>query len=48
MKRYLLGVALFLTSATFAQKSKENIPNNWYQLDKATTGYYGISLDTVL
>ncbi len=45
MKRYLLGVAIFLTATAFAQKSKEAIPKSWYQLDKATTGYYGISLD---
>lgn len=45
MKRYLLIVAIFLTATAFAQKSKEAIPKNWYQLDKATTGYYGISLD---
>ena len=45
MKKYLLSVAIFLTATAFAQKSKEAIPKNWYQLDKATTGYYGISLD---
>ena len=45
MKKYLLSVAIFLTATVFAQKSKEAIPKNWYQLDKATTGYYGISLD---
>ena len=34
---------LFGVSA-FAQKSKEDVPKNWYQLDLTTTGYNGISL----
>jgi cell wall-associated protease len=45
MKKYLLSAALFLTTTAFGQKSKDVIPKNWYQLDKAATGYYGISLD---
>ena len=45
MNKYLLGAVMFLTVSAFAQKTKEDIPKNWYQLDKATTGYYGISLD---
>ena len=45
MKKSLLSVALFLSVTTFAQKNDDVVPNNWHQLDKATTGYYGISLD---
>lgn len=44
MKKSLLSIALFLSVTLFAQKATE-VPNNWHQLDKATTGYYGISLD---
>ena len=29
----------------YSQKSKEEIPKNWHQLDKDSTGYYGISLN---
>ena len=43
-KCFLIG-ALLLSSTTFAQKKTEDTPKNWYQLDQATTGYYGISLD---
>jgi subtilisin family serine protease len=47
MKIYsTLGAALLISVAGFAQTSvKEEVPKNWHQLDKATTGYYGISLD---
>ena len=45
MKIWFISGALLLMSAVFAQKKSGNIPKNWYQLDKATTGYYGISLD---
>ncbi len=43
-------VALFLApNFLFAQQdNKDSVkvaPNNWYQLDKKETGYYGISLD---
>ncbi len=37
--------ALFISATVFAQDAKDTIPKNWHQLDKATTGYYGISLD---
>ncbi|MGN6247158.1 MAG: S8 family serine peptidase [Ginsengibacter sp.] len=52
-KRFIFGVALMAalplcgmaqSDTSVAQVSKE-APNNWYQLDRATTGYYGISLD---
>ena len=43
-KCFLIG-ALLLSSTAFAQKKTEETPKNWYQLDQATTGYYGISLD---
>jgi subtilisin family serine protease len=36
--------ALFLGATAFAQNSKNEVPKNWYQLDPATTGYNGISL----
>ncbi len=45
MKKLVLGAALLLSATVFAQKTKDTIPNNWYQLDEATTGFYGISLD---
>ena len=45
MNKYFLAVALLLSSTAFAQKKTEETPKNWYQLDQATTGYYGISLD---
>ena len=38
---------LFHPFVTFAQgtSEKKETPNNWHQLDKTETGYYGISLD---
>ena len=45
MKKYFFSVAILLSAAAFAQKTSTDIPKNWYQLDKAATGYYGISLD---
>lgn len=55
-KQIFLGIALMasLPFYTFAQNdSSDSIdsvvskvaPNNWFELDRATTGYYGISLD---
>ncbi|HSN10169.1 MAG TPA: S8 family serine peptidase [Hanamia sp.] len=38
----LCGMAQSDTSSVIKQKVA---PNNWYQLDRSTTGYYGISLD---
>src|SRR6266699_5032228 len=38
---------IIISSGSFAQgtsKKKED-PKNWYQLDRSTSGYYGISLD---
>src|SRR5580704_10372802 len=41
-----LLIAMLLAGSTiFAQTENDSIPKNWHQLDKATTGYYGISLD---
>jgi hypothetical protein len=41
-----LAALLFLASSSvFAQTATDTIPKNWHQLDKATSGYYGISLD---
>jgi cell wall-associated protease len=45
MKIWFLSCALLITAATFAQSASTEGPKNWYQLDKAGTGYYGISLD---
>ena len=45
MKKCLFSVAILLSATAIAQKATNEIPKNWYQLDKATTGYYGISLD---
>ncbi|HTB51775.1 MAG TPA: S8 family serine peptidase [Ferruginibacter sp.] len=43
---YLLFIALTVSTATFAQTTDAKVlPKNWHQLDKATSGYYGISLD---
>lgn len=42
---YLLAALLMIGTTGFAQKTKEDVPNNWHQLDKDSTGYYGISLD---
>ena len=42
----LFLAAILLTNMGFAQnKDKEEVPKNWYQLDPATSGYNGISLD---
>ena len=54
--RSFLGIALMasLPFYTFAQTDSSGsadsvaskvAPNNWFELDRATTGYYGISLD---
>jgi cell wall-associated protease len=47
---YLVAAGLLACSISFGQanettKEKEEVPNNWHQLDKAESGYYGISLD---
>lgn len=53
-KRFFLGIALtaLLPAFSFAQSdtstptdSVKVAPNNWYQLDRQASGYYGISLD---
>ena len=36
--------AMLLGATAFAQKSKDEVPKNWHQLDPTTTGYNGISL----
>src|ERR1700745_231786 len=41
----LLSVGIIFGCSVFAQTTKDTIPKNWHQLDKASTGYYGISLD---
>ena len=42
---YLLGAALLVGTVSFGQTAKEEVPKNWHQLDRDSTGYYGISLD---
>ena len=56
-KRILLGLLLMATLPfyTFAQSDSSNVvdsasikkvaPNDWHELDRATTGFYGISLN---
>ena len=36
--------ALLFGGSAYAQNSKDEVPKNWHQLDPATTGYNGISL----
>lgn len=49
IKRFVLAAVLLASASftTFAQSdsAKKVAPNDWHQLDKAETGYYGISLD---
>jgi subtilisin family serine protease len=57
-KWFIAAIVLFASSpiTTFAQKDlnstpvieKKVTPNDWHQLDRAETGYYGISLDKAL
>lgn len=42
---YFLTALLFSGSVVVAQKSTDSIPKNWHQLDRSTSGFYGISLD---
>jgi cell wall-associated protease len=42
---YLIFTVFVLGTTASAQNSDKTLPKNWHQLDKATTGYYGISLD---
>jgi subtilisin family serine protease len=52
-KRIFLGMAMMVSlplcgmaqSDTSAATLQKVAPDNWYQLDRAATGYYGISLD---
>lgn len=48
--KWLLVPALAFSMSAFAQQEKTSAkekvaPDNWHLLDRATTGYYGISLD---
>ena len=44
MKRVsLLAICGLVTSALFAQK--DDVPKGWHMLDRASSGYYGISVD---
>lgn len=43
---FVLSAYLLISLVGFAQKkSTEEVPKNWHQLDKDSTGYYGISLN---
>ncbi|MEO8822965.1 MAG: S8 family peptidase [Ginsengibacter sp.] len=52
-KRFFLGIAMVAVLPMFGMAQSDTseapvskvAPNNWYQLDRGTTGYYGISLD---
>ncbi len=52
-KRIFLGMALMASLPMWGMAQSDSTtvvaekaaPNNWYQLDRSTTGYYGISLD---
>ncbi len=41
----MLSAALLVGTVSFGQTAKEEVPKNWHQLDKDSTGYYGISLN---
>lgn len=41
----ILSAGLLLSAVCFAQNSTIEVPKNWHQLDKDSTGYYGISLN---
>ena len=41
----ILSTGLLWGAACFAQNSTTEVPKNWHQLDKDSTGYYGISLN---
>lgn len=46
--KWLIVPVLIFSIPTYGQHGQigiGNTPDNWYQLDRATTGYYGISLD---
>ncbi len=41
----LIGALLLSGTVGFSQMAGEKAPDNWHQLDKDSTGYYGISLN---
>jgi subtilisin family serine protease len=41
----LLSALLLLSTISFAQTSKKELPNNWHLQDQKESGIYGISLD---
>ncbi len=42
---FILSAGLLIGAASFAQNATTEVPKNWHQLDKDSTGYYGISLN---
>jgi len=41
----ILFTLLTLNVISFAQTAKEEVPKSWHMMDKASTGYYGVSAD---
>lgn len=41
----VLVALLLLSAGSFAQTQKEDVPKGWHMLDKASSGYYGVSAD---
>jgi len=41
----ILFTLLTLNVLSFAQTAKEDVPKSWHMMDKASTGYYGVSAD---
>lgn len=52
-KRIFVGIIMIVAAPMFGMAQVDSLstpatkvaPNNWFELDQATTGYYGISLD---
>ncbi|MBL0359385.1 MAG: S8 family peptidase [Chitinophagaceae bacterium] len=42
---YVLFASLLAGTLSFGQSATTSVPENWHQLDRSATGYYGISLD---
>lgn len=47
MYKFLISTATLLSFAfvSAAQSAKEDVPKGWHMLDKASSGYYGVSVD---
>ncbi|HRD44228.1 MAG TPA: hypothetical protein PLN30_10750 [Ferruginibacter sp.] len=40
----LLSLYVFAQEGDPEQRKKDTLPNNWYQMDPATTGFQGVSI----